>query len=145
MDENPVNSTSTKTRNVGGAPFGSRHALKHGVYSLERPRARGGIDRRTSPYRAIKKIEREIAAKQTESRKRWHRDNAAKLQYYVQRIDEHLLTLKSIMYKGRVHPSIELRLRLSEAVERNYGALDAVAHKDQPLDLARRLMTEKKA
>jgi hypothetical protein len=143
MDENPVNSTSTKTRNVGGAPKGSHNALKHGVSALERARVRGKIDRRTTPYRAIKKIEREITTKHADARKKWHAANASRLQYYCQRLDDHLLTFKgAFIRKGKVNPAVELRLRLGEAVDRNYGALDAVASKDQPLDLARRIQFE---
>jgi hypothetical protein len=145
MDENPVNTALTNSAKAKGPPLGSRNALKHGVSALERARARGKIDKRTTPYRAIKKIEREITTKHAEARKKWHRANAARLQYYCQRLNDHLLTFKgSFIRKGKVNPAVELLLRLSEAVERNFRALDAVASKDQPLDLARRLMMEKK-
>jgi hypothetical protein len=143
MKETPVDTTSTKTRNAGGAPKGSQNALKHGVFSLERARKRGQIDKRTSPYRAIKKIEREITAKHAEARKRWHAANAAKLQYYCQRIDDHLLTFKgSFIRKGKVNPAVDLRLRLGEAVDRDYEAYDAIVRGDRPLDLARRIQLE---
>ena len=81
MDETPVNTTSTKTRNVGGAPLGSQNALNHGVSSIDRKIKRGQLDRRTSPWRAIKKIERDITTKHGEARKKWHALNSAKLQY----------------------------------------------------------------
>src|SRR5262249_13115706 len=58
--------------NAVESPQTSRGNTKHGVSTLESLRKAGKIDKRTSPFRAIKKIEQEITARHTESRKRWH-------------------------------------------------------------------------
>src|SRR5215472_10565008 len=129
--------------NAVESPQTSRGNTKHGVSTLESLRKAGKIDKRTSPFRAIKKIEQEITARHTESRKRWHANNIARMQYYCQRIDEHLLGLKRIIRKGRVNPAVDLRLRLGEATDRNYDQYEAILRSDQPLDLARRIMVEK--
>ena len=86
----------------------------------------------------------EITAKHSEARKKWHALNAAKLQYYCRRIDDHLLTFKgSFIRKGKVNPAVDLRLRLGLAVDGNYEALEKVSETEKPLDLARRLQIEK--
>jgi len=120
----------------------SRGHTKHGVSAMEALRKAGKIDKRTTPFRAIKKIEHEIRAGHIESRKRWHAGNAARLQYYCQRIDEHLLSLKRIMRNGKVNPAVDLRLRLGEATDRNYEQYEAILRSDRPLDLARRYQLE---
>src|SRR5215510_10643108 len=128
--------------NAVESPETSRGNTKHGVSAMEALRQAGKIDKRTTPFRAIKKAEQEIMAKHLESRKRWHVANVARLQYYCQRIDEHLLGLKRIIRKGRVNPAVDLRLRLGEATDRNYEQYEAILRSDRPLDLARRLQWE---
>ena len=139
-----VNTTSTKTPNAGGAPLGNTNHLTHGVSKLEAERKRGAIDRRTSPYRAMKKPEREIAINFNESRKRSLAQDCSG-QYYVDRVSEHLLTLKHVIRKGKVNPSVPLLLELSNSVEGGFETLGKLLEKEteknkQP-DLARRYMT----
>ena len=102
MSAEHVNTTSTKNRNAGGAPVGNQNHLTHGVFKLEAERKRGQIDRRTSPYRLMKKLERSVESNFTESRKKWHRKSIARGQHYVELVDEHVLTLKYVIRKGRV-------------------------------------------
>jgi hypothetical protein len=142
MSAEHVNTTSTKNRNAGGAPVGNQNHLTHGVFKLEAERKRGQIDRRTSPYRLMKKLERSVESNFTESRKKWHRSSIARGQYYVKLVHEHVLTLKHVTRKGRVHPAVELLLRLSLSVDGAFEALGNLHEKDKPVDLARRYALE---
>ncbi len=114
-----VNTTSTKTPNAGGAPLGNQNHLTHGVSKLEAERKRGRIDRRTTPYRAMKKLERSVESNFTESRKKWHRQSIARGQYYVKLVHEHVLTLKHVTRKGRVHVLQRINYRAEEIARRD--------------------------
>lgn len=93
----------------------------------------------------MKKPEREIAINFDEARKRSTRRKIARLEYYADRVSEHLLTLKHVVRKGKVNPSVPLLLELSNSVEGGFETLGKLLEKEteknkQP-DLARRYMT----
>ena len=141
MDENHVDSTVTKMRK--SAPLGNRNDLKHGVFSLEEKRKRGILDKRTSPVRAIKKNEHQIVTNRSEARKKWHTKKAAWMEYYADRLNDYLLTLKHIIRKGKVNPALDLLLRIGDSAGYDHEVLANIAQNEpKPLDLARKYQLE---
>jgi hypothetical protein len=128
-----VATVSPEKKRGPGAPKGSHNNYRHGIHALEWRRLHGE-DRRLAPYRRIRKLREDIGADQVEARKKWHRENAARMQFYCTMLDDYLLSLKHPIRKGKVNPAVDLRLRFSEAVDRNLAALDAIG--DPELDLA---------
>jgi hypothetical protein len=132
-----VTTVLPENKKAKGPPLGSQNNLRHGVYALSSRRKHAKIDKRTSQYKAIKQIEQEITADHRQATKQWHASNAAWMEYYCRMLDAHLLSLKHPIRKGKVNPAVDLRLRFSEAVDRNLAALDAIVNGEtEHMDLA---------
>ena len=126
MDETPVNGTSTKTRNVGGAPFGSRNAWKHGLRYYKRLLSGDGLKKSTAIYHALAQKEAELIAALGGDPSPMERaiiGDTIKHMLFAGSIDHYLLSLKSLVRKGRLHAVVGERTRIGAHIRENLKTL----------------------
>jgi hypothetical protein len=126
MDENPVNTTSTKTRNVGGAPFCSRNAWKHGLRYYKRLLSGDGLKKSTAIYHALAQKEAELIAAlagDPSPQERAIIADTIKHMLFAGSIDHYLLSLKSLVRKGRLHAVVGERTRIGAHIRENLKTL----------------------
>jgi hypothetical protein len=116
----------TGGRNAPGGPKHNKYAVKHGLYSYKAVIEAGGIDRRSSLYKALREKEQELIAAlggDPSPQERVIIADSIKVMLYVGSLDQYLSTLKSLVRKGRPHPVLAIRTTLSAHLRENLKTL----------------------
>ncbi len=107
-------------------PPGNKNAMQHGLCSLRAMLNGDGLDRRTSLYHALEEKERELVSALSGDPSPQERaiiGDTVKNMLYVGSLDAYLMSLKSLVRKGRVHPVVDVRTRLAAHVRENLKTL----------------------
>ena len=86
----------------------------------------GGIDRRSSLYKALREKEQELIASlggDPSPQERVIIADSIKVMLYVGSLDQYLSNLKSLVRKGRPHPVLAIRTQLSAHLRENLKTL----------------------
>jgi hypothetical protein len=108
------------------APRGNKYAVKHGLYSYKAVIEGGGIDRRSSLYKALREKEQELITSlggDPSPQERVLIADSIKVMLYVGSLDQYLSNLKSLVRKGRPHPVLAIRTQLSAHLRENLKTL----------------------
>jgi hypothetical protein len=108
------------------APKHNKYAVKHGLYSYKAVIEGGGIDRRSSLYKALREKEQELIASlggDPSPQERVIIADSIKVMLYVGSLDQYLSNLKSLVRKGRPHPVLAIRTTLSAHLRENLKTL----------------------
>ena len=108
-----------KNKAPGGAPKGNLNSTKHRHYAREAALQGGQLDRRTRTYRAAQRKMREyrkaLAGKMTPQIEFLIREAALFEHVLIDPLDPYLAGVR-LVRKGRPHPLLEIRLKLSAHV-----------------------------
>jgi hypothetical protein len=108
------------------APKHNKYAVRHGLYSYKAVIEGGGIDRRSSLYRALREKEQELIVSlggDPSPQERVIIADSIKVMLYVGSLDQYLSNLKSLVRKGRPHPVLAIRTTLSAHLRENLKTL----------------------
>jgi hypothetical protein len=114
-------------RNAPGGPLGNQKAVKHGIHGLKRMRRSGKLDKRTTFGRAFEARRVEYVAHlggdQLSAMELAIVEDTVWTDFYTAAYDLYLSSLKSIIRKGRPHPIVDARTRLSAHRRENLKTL----------------------
>ena len=116
--------------------------MQHGLCSLRAMLNGDGLDRRTSLYHALAEKERELVSAlggDPSPQERAIIGDTVKNMLYVGSLDAYLMSLKSLVRKGRVHPVVDVRTRLAAHVRENLKTLGLKRVPREVLDLKQEL------
>jgi hypothetical protein len=128
MDDSPVNSTSTKFTKGQPGPVGYKNHLQHGLYTLRSMLKGDTLDKRTSLYRALAEKERELVVAlggedNVSPQERIIIGDTVKHMLFMASIDSYLLSLKSLIRKGRLRAVVPERTRIGAHIRENLRTL----------------------
>ena len=126
MDEDPVNATSTKSRNVGGAPQGNKNAITHGLNHFKRLLSGDGLKRSTALYHALTHKEKELITAlggDPSPQEQAIIADTVKHMLFAGSLDHYLLSLKSLVRKGKAHAVLSERMRIGAHIRENLKTL----------------------
>jgi len=112
--------------NGRGAPIGNQNATKHGFSRLKALLNGGGLDQRTSLYRALLAKEKELATSlggDPSPQEQMIISDTIKTLLFLGSLDAYLIGLKSLVRKGRVHCVLSERTRLAGHLRENLKTL----------------------
>jgi hypothetical protein len=141
-------------KNSGGKPGrsgppGNQHNLKHGLYSYKAMLNGDDLDQRTSLYRALRDKGQELTAAlggDPSPQEQAIISDTIKNMLYVASLDNYLMSLKSLVRKGKAHPVLAIRTQLSAHLRENLKTLglkrvsrtlslgEILSRDDKPLD-----------
>jgi hypothetical protein len=110
----------------GGAPKGSANAFKYGRYQLQRLLSDGGPKKSTALYRVIAAKEQELIASlggDPSPQELIIIKDTIKTMLFKGSLDRYLMSLKSLVRKGRVHGVLAERTRLATHERENLRTL----------------------
>jgi hypothetical protein len=127
MEANPTSEVSKERRgNVGGAPPGNKNAVKHGLHAYRAMLNGDGLDERSSLFRALRSKEQELVTAlggDPSPQEQTIIGDCIKNMLYVASLDNYLMSLKSLVRKGRAHPILAIRTQLSAHLRENLKTL----------------------
>ena len=127
MEANPTSEVSKERRgNVGGAPPKNKNALKHGLHAYKAMLNGNGLDERSSLFRALRSKEQELVTAlggDPSPQEQAIIGDSIKNMLYVASLDNYLMSLKSLVRKGRTHPVLSIRTQLSAHLRENLKTL----------------------
>jgi hypothetical protein len=144
MDDNGVNATSTKFTKGQPGPIGYKNHLQHGLYTLRSMLKGETLDKRSSIYRALVEKEQELISAlggDPSPQQRIIIADTVKHLLFMASIDSYLLSLKSLIRKGRLRAVVPERTRIGAHVRENLRAL-GLQRVPKDLDIARRYQQE---
>ena len=109
-----------------GGPPGNKKALKHGLHTYKAMLNGDGLDERTSLFKALREKEQELVSAlggDPSPQERAIIGDSVKNMLYVASIDNYLMSLKSLVRKGRPHPVLAIRTQLSAHLRENLKTL----------------------
>ncbi|HEY2922905.1 MAG TPA: hypothetical protein VGK77_28335 [Candidatus Binatia bacterium] len=109
----------------GGQP-GNKNSTTHGLCSLKAMLDGDGLDRRTSLYRALAEKDEELVnalGGDPSPQEKAIIADTVKHMLYAATLDHYLLSLKSLVRKGRVHGVLSERTRIGAHVRENLKTL----------------------
>ena len=110
---------------VGGQK-GNHSGLQHGYYALKSLLNGGRLDHRTAIYRALKEKEEELEnalGGDTSPQEKALIADSVKVMLYVASLDNYLMSLSSIVRKGKVRDSLIQRIKLAGHLRENLKTL----------------------
>ena len=113
-------------RNAPGGPAGNKKAVKHGLYSYKAMLEGRGLDERTSLFKALREKEQELVSAlggDPSPQEKTIIADSIKNTLYVASLDNYLMSLKSLVRKGRAHPVISIRTQLAAHLRENLKTL----------------------
>lgn len=124
--ESNGNSAENGRKRAGGAPRGNKNRQTHGYYSLVATLNKGHLDKRTLIGRYQMDKEDEIAKAlggDPSPQQSILITDTVKTMLYLGCLDTYLVSLKSAVRKGRVHPVLTERFRLAGHIRENLKTL----------------------
>jgi len=115
-----------KRRFAPGGPSGNKKALKHGLYAYQAMLNGKGVDERTSPFKAMREKELELITAlggDPSPQQQAIIADTVKNMLYIASLDNYLMGLKSLVRKGKPHPVLAIRTRLSAHLRENLKTL----------------------
>ena len=115
-----------KGRFAPGGPSGNKKALKHGLYAYQAMLNGKGVDERTSPFKAMREKELELITAlggDPSPQQQAIIADTVKNMLYIASLDNYLMGLKSLVRKGKPHPVLAIRTRLSAHLRENLKTL----------------------
>jgi hypothetical protein len=128
-DADQIKTESTgviKASRAPGGPPGNKKALKHGLHTYKAMLNGDGLDERTSLFKALREKEQELVSAlggDPSPQERAIIGDSVKNMLYVASIDNYLMSLKSLVRKGRRHPVLAIRTTLSAHLRENLKTL----------------------
>jgi len=113
-------------KHAGGAPVGNTNRMSHGLYRYKTMIDGGGLDKRSSLYRALRLKENELITAlggDPSPQERALIGDAVKVMLYLATCDDYLSQLRSFIRKGRPHPVLSVRLQLASHLRENLKAI----------------------
>ena len=127
MEANPTTEVSKDRRGQGGgAPPGNKNALKHGLHAYKAMLNGNGLDERSSLFRALRSKEQELVTAlggDPSPQEQAIIGDSIKNMLYIASLDNYLMSLKSLVRKGRAHPILAIRTQLSAHLRENLKTL----------------------
>jgi len=140
--EESGNSLVTKSKRARGGQPGNNNGLRHGYYALKATLNGSGLDRRTTLSRALVAKEQELVTAlggDPSPQERLIISDTVKTLLFIGSLDAYLTSLKSLVRKGRVHPVLGERTRLSGHLRENLKTLGLGRRTKEVVDLAQAL------
>jgi hypothetical protein len=107
-------------------PPGNKNAVKHGLYVYKAMLDGGGLDQRTSLFKALREKEQELVTAlggDPSPQEQAIISDSVKNMLYIASLDNYLMQLKSLVRKGRPHPVLDMRTKLAAHLRENLKAL----------------------
>ncbi len=131
--------------NGRGAPIGNQNATKHGFSRLKALLNGGGLDQRTSLYRALLAKEKELVTSlggDPSPQEQMIISDTIKTLLFLGSLDAYLIGLKSLVSKGRVHCVLSERTRLAGHLRENLKTL-GLERRAKPIPDLQKYLEEK--
>jgi len=117
---------STGPRTAAGKAKSKFNALKHGLHAYKAMLNGNGLDERSSLFRALRSKEQELVTAlggDPSPQEQAIIGDSIKNMLYIASLDNYLMSLKSLVRKGRAHPILAIRTQLSAHLRENLKTL----------------------
>jgi len=130
-EETPESQQLTKSKRPCGKPArsgppGNKNAVKHGLHTYRAMLNGDGLDERSSLFRALREKQQELTRAlggDPSPQEQAIIGDCIKNMLYISSLDTYLMSLKSLVRKGRAHPVLAIRTQLSAHLRENLKTL----------------------